>query len=262
MLRVQYLRKASFSGSLAVAFATYFGVFSIFFLTALYLQVVQAYSAYRTAGLFVPMALGMIIASTIAGRWVAESGPRMPVAVGCFCAGAGVLFTDLSLRGGVAYLPLVFSLLLAGVGFGIAVVPITSVALGALPARHSGMAASATTTAREVGTVIGVAALGSLFNTKLIEFLTSKLIELQVPPEFQKIVLNAVLTGQFAGASAADAEKQYGPIVAKVVNAAYDAVHSGVSFSLIVAGGVILASGVIAYFTFVPRRPRLEPDEV
>ena len=32
----------------------------------------------------------------------------------------------------------------------------------ALPARHSGMAASATTTAREVGTVIGVAALGVL----------------------------------------------------------------------------------------------------
>ena len=113
-------------------------MFSIFFLTALYLQVVQAYSAYRTAGLFVPMALGMILASAIAGRWVAESGPKVPVAVGCFCAGAGVLFTDLSLRGGVAYLPLVFSLLLAGVGFGIAVVPITSVALGALTGQTFG----------------------------------------------------------------------------------------------------------------------------
>jgi EmrB/QacA subfamily drug resistance transporter len=255
MLRLQYLKIPAFGGSLAVAFATYFGVFSIFFLTALYLQVVKGYTAYQTAALFVPMAFGMIVASAIAGRWVAESGPRIPVAVGCFCAGAGVLFTDLAMNGNVInYFPMVFSLLLAGIGFGIAVVPITSVALGALPARHSGMAASATTTAREVGTVIGVAALGSLFNTKLIDFLTSKLIELQVPPEFRKVVIDAVLTGQFSGSSAASAEEQYGPIVAKVVNAAYAAVHSGVSFSLIVAGGVILASGIVAYFTFTPAR--------
>jgi len=92
MVRMQYMGKPAFGGSLAVAFATYFGVFSIFFLTALYLQVVLGYTAYRTAALFVPMALGMIVASAIAGRWVAESGPRVPVTVGCFCAGAGVLW--------------------------------------------------------------------------------------------------------------------------------------------------------------------------
>ena len=256
MLRVQYLRKPAFSGSLAVAFATYFGVFSIFFLTALYLQVVLGYTAYKTAALFVPMALGMIVASAIAGRWVAESGPRVPVAVGCFCAGAGVLFTDLSLSGNVTYLPMMFSLLLAGVGFGIAVVPITSVALSALPARHSGMAASATTTAREVGTVIGVAALGSLFNTKLIDFLTNRLIQLDVPPEWRKFVIDAVLTGQFSGSK--EAEATYGEIATKAISAAYAAVHSGVSLALIVAGGVILASGIVAYFTFTPARLEME----
>ncbi len=258
MVNMRYVRKPAFGGSLAVAFATYFGVFSIFFLTALYLQVVLGYTAYRTAALFVPMALGMIVASAIAGRWVAESGPRVPVAVGCFCAGAGVLFTDLALSGDVTSLPMVCSLLLAGVGFGIAVVPITSVALSALPARHSGMAASATTTAREVGTVIGVAALGSLFNTKLIDFLTTRLIQLDVPEEFRKIVIDAVLTGQFSGEAAKQAEALYGDVVTKVVGAAYAAVHSGVSLSLIVAGGVILASGVVAYFTFAPSRVEVE----
>jgi hypothetical protein len=169
-----------------------------------------------------------------------------------------VLFTDLSLSGSVTYLPMVFSLLLAGVGFGIAVVPITSVALSALPARHSGMAASATTTAREVGTVIGVAALGSLFNTKLIDFLTTRLIQLDVPEEWRTFVIDAVLTGQFSGAAAEEAEKLYGDVVAKVVGAAYAAVHSGVSFALIVAGCVILASGFVAYFTFSPKRLDVE----
>ncbi len=154
---------------------------------------------------------------------------------------------------------MMFSLLLAGVGFGIAVVPITSVALSALPARHSGMAASATTTAREVGTVIGVAALGSLFNTKLIDFLTTRLLQLEpCPPEWQKFVIDAVLTGQFSGDAAKQAQALYGDVVTKVVGAAYAAVHSGVSLALIVAGGVILASGLVAYFTFTPARLELE----
>jgi len=257
MLNVDYFKKPAFSGSLFVAFAAYFGVFSIFFLTALYLQIVIGYTALRIATLFVPMALAMIIASAFAGAWVARSGPRLPVAVGCFAAGVGVLFTELALAGEVTFAPLILSLTLTGAGFGIAVVPITSVALSVIPARHSGMAASATTTSREVGTVIGVAALGSLFNTRLTEFLTERLIQLEVPPEFRDIVINAVLTGQFS-TDAEEAEKIYGPIVAKVVDAAYDAVRSGVSFALLVAGCVILLSGLVAWLTFSPRRLELE----
>ena len=256
MFKIDYLRRPAFSGSLAIAFAAYFGVFSIFFLTALYLQVVLGYTAYDTASLFLPMALVMILASAFAGRWVARSGPRLPVVIGCLAAGAGVISTDIALAGDVSFLPLVTALMLAGAGFGIAVVPITSVALSSLPARHSGMAASATTTAREVGTVVGVAALGSLFNTQLITFLTNRLTELEVPPEFQDLVIDSVITGQIPSGTegAADLEATYGPIVAKVVGAAYDAVHSGVSISLMVAGGVILISAVAAWLTFTPRR--------
>jgi len=229
-------------------------VFSIFFLTALYLQVVLGYSAYRTAALFVPMAAAMIIASTFAGRWVAESGPRMPVAIGCFLAGIGVLLTDVVLMGSATFVWLVLTLTLAGLGFGIAVVPITSVALSVVPAKHSGMAASATTTSREVGTVLGVAALGSLFNDRLVSFLTERMVQLEIPPEFQGFVLNAVVTGQMSGPDAATAEQTYGPIVGKVIAAAFDALHNGLTISLYVAGGVILVSGLVAWFTFSPER--------
>lgn len=253
MLGVDYFRKLPFSGSLFVAFCTYFGIFSIFFLTALYMQVVLGYTAFRIAALFIPMALGMIIASAFAGRWVAQSGPRGPVAIGCLMAAAGVLFTDLALVGDVTFVPLVLSLTFAGIGFGVAVVPITSVALSSLPARHSGMAASATTTTREVGTVLGVAVLGSLFNNQLIEHLTQRLLELEIPREFHEMIITQVLTGQ-SSQSAAEAEALYGPIVGKAVAAAFDAVHSGVSMSLLVAGCVIFVSGIIAWVSFGPKR--------
>jgi hypothetical protein len=199
----------------------------------------------------------MTIASSLAGRWVALRGPRIPVAFGCLAAGAGVLLTDVVLLGKTNFVPLMLSMALAGIGFGIAVVPITSVALSSLPSRHSGMAASATTTAREVGTVLGVAALGSLFNRQLMDFLTQKLIELQVPDQFRQYIIDQVLMGQ-SSTSASAAEKQYGPIVGKVVSAAFDAVHSGVTISLLVAGCVILVSGLIAWVTFAPAKMSLD----
>ncbi len=256
MLDVRYLFKPAFSGSLMVAFAAYFGIFSIFFLTALYLQVVHGYSAYNMAALFGPMAVAMIVASAFSGRWVGQRGPRVPVAVGCLAAGLGVILTEVSLLGGVHVTPLALSLMLAGLGFGIAVVPITSVALSIVPGEHSGMAASATTTSREIGTVLGVAVLGSLFNARLTTYLTERLIQLGVPEQFRSIVIKAVETGQVpaGGAGGTGAEQQYGSIVAKVIDATYSAVHSGVSISLVVAGCVILVSGLIAWFTFSPRR--------
>ncbi len=252
ILDMSYLRRAPFSGSLAVAFATYFGIFSIFFLTALYLQIVVGYSAYRTAGLFGPMAVAMIVASAFAGRWVARVGPRVPVAVGCTAAGLGVLLTDWALAGSVSFVVLALTLTLAGAGFGTAVVPVTSVALSVVPASHSGMAASATTTSRQVGSVLGIAVLGSLFNGRLTSDLTERLTQLDVPAPFQTVVIDAVKTGAAprGGEQATGAEAAYGSIVARVIDAAYQAFYTGLSISLIVAGAVILASGVVAAVTF------------
>ncbi len=56
------------------------------------------------------------------------------------------------------------------------------------------MAASATTTSR-VGTVLGVAILGSLFNNQLIEN-GQRLLELEIPQEFHDLIIDQVLTGQ------------------------------------------------------------------
>ena len=56
---------------------------------------------------------------------------------------------------------------LAGLGFGITVVPLTSAVMSHVPARQSGIAASATNTARQLGAVVGVVALGAIVNAHL-----------------------------------------------------------------------------------------------
>ncbi len=61
MLDLRYLRDPAVSGALFVAFAAYFGVFSIFFLTALYLDLVVGYSGGRLAVVFLPMAVAIVL---------------------------------------------------------------------------------------------------------------------------------------------------------------------------------------------------------
>jgi EmrB/QacA subfamily drug resistance transporter len=257
VLDVRFLRRPSFSGALLVAFGAYFGIFSIFFFTALYLQVVVGYSGYRIAAVFVPMAAALIVASLATGIWVGRVGARVPMAVGCLLAGLGVLLTDLILSNGAGFLALTLSLALAGLGFGMAVVPVASVALKVVPSARSGMAASATMTSRELGTVLGVAVLGSLVNGRLTADLTRRLVALRVPAPFQKVVITAVETGQIPhGKGAAGAQAAYGPIVTKVIHATYDAFRSGLSLSLIVSGVMALGLGLVAWLA-VDRCTRL-----
>jgi hypothetical protein len=53
---------------------------------------------------------------------------------------------------------------------------------------------------------------------------------------------------------AAAAQQAFGPIVAHVIDAAFSAFRSGLSISLVVAGAVILVSGLIAWATLAPGR--------
>jgi EmrB/QacA subfamily drug resistance transporter len=263
MLDLRYFRSPPFSGALAVAFALFFGIFSIFFFAALYLQVVVGYSAYRIAVEFLPMAVAMIVASVLAGRWVSMAGPRIPMASGVAFAGAGVLLSDLVLSSSKPSLWLVATLAMAGIGFGTSVVPVTSVALGVVPPQRSGMAASATNTSRELGAVFGVAVLGALVNGHLSHDLALRLHALGIPSAFNAIVIGAIETGGVSSSSAEAkrASKVYGSIVDKVIHAAYGAFHSGLEVALLAAGVAILAASVIAVGTLGPGSgPASGPD--
>ena len=135
--------------------------------------------------------------------------------------------------------------MLAGLGFGIAVVPLTSAVLSGVPAEHSGMAAAATNTMRQVGAVVGVAALGSLVNSFLNSDLRDRLQQIGVPANFQAIVIDAIETGNVPAGGDASASAAYGPIVNRVIHATYEAFHRGLEVALLVSAILILVAAVV-----------------
>ena len=254
MLDLSLFRRPPFAGSNFVAFAAYFGTFSIFFFTALYVQVVANASAYETALDFIPMAGGLIIASALTGPWVARVGPRVPMTVGCALAGVGILLTSLLLGPHVDFSTLGWVLPIAGIGFGIALVPVTSTPLTVVRPERSGMAASATNTSREMGAVFGVAILGAIVNAKLTGQLAARLKAIGIPPSFQSLVLHAVTGGGLGSSGAANqAEHSKNEVIAKiatkVVNAAYEAFGSGLHLALEISGALLLSGSIVAALT-------------
>lgn len=244
MLNFDYFRSPRFTGAIVIAFVLFFGIFSIFFFTALYLAAVIGYSPNRIALEFLPMAIAMIVAAGLAGRRVARIGPRLPMAEGCVLSGAGILLSALLLTTSPPSLWLMATLALAGFGFGSSVVPMTSVVLAEVPPEHSGMAASATNTSRELGAVFGVAVLGALVNAHLTGDLTSRLRTLHIPSNFIAIVIGAVETGTVPGGV-----QGASTIEERVIQAAYGAFRSGLEEALVTSGIAMLIAGVIGAAT-------------
>ena len=254
MLDLSLFRRPPFAGSNFVAFAVYFGTFSIFFFTALYLQEVANASAYETALDFIPMAVALIITSALTGPWVARIGPRIPMTVGCVLAGVGILLTNTVLGPHVDFATLGWVLPIAGIGFGMALVPVTSTPLTVVRPERSGMAASATNTSREMGAVFGVAILGALVNAKLTGQLAARLKAIGIPPSFQSLVLHAVTGGGIgSGGAANQAEHSKNAVIAKiatkVVNAAYEAFGSGLHLALEISAALLLVGAIVATLT-------------
>jgi EmrB/QacA subfamily drug resistance transporter len=258
MLDLSYFGSAPFSGSLVVVFVLFFGIFSIFFFTALYLAAVVGYSGYRIAIEFLPMTAAMIGAAGFAGRRVALYGPRAPMAEGCVMAGAGTLLSEILLASGNTPSPwLMATLALAGLGFGTGVVPVTAVALAAVPPERSGMAASATNTSRELGAVFGTAVLGALVNAHLTTDLTHRLVRLHIPANYFSIIINAIETGVVP-----PGVKGGGSIEDKVIHAAYGAFRSGLEVALVTSGIAMLAAAVVAAITLRGRHGKVAPGTV
>ncbi len=259
VLKLEFLRDPTFTAANVVAFATNLSVFSVFFFTALYLQLITDFSGYQIALVFTSLAAAMIVAGPIAGRWTARVGPRVPMVLGCLLAGVGLLLVDQQLTATTSVAALAWPLAIAGLGFGIALVTMTAAVLTLVPPEQSGMAASTVNTSRELGGVFGVAVLGAVVNAQLTSGLTEKLVRLGIPPVFRQVVIQFVTTGgNITSAENSPGVKGHGKIVAKVLLAAENSAGHGIHLTLEIAGGIVLAAAAVAAFAARHRVDRVE----
>lgn len=92
---------------------------------------------------------------------VGRTGPRLPLLLaGGFITVGGLCLVRLTPHTSVLLLLAAYSLI--GIGFGFANAPITNTAVNGLPSARAGVAGAITSTARQLGSALGIALAGGL----------------------------------------------------------------------------------------------------
>jgi MFS family permease len=138
-------------------------MFAWFFLAALYLQLVLGYDPLHVGLAFLPANLIMGAFSLgLSARLVIRFGVRVPIAVGMSFVAVGlVLFARAPVDGSflVDVLP---SMIVLGIGVGMAMNPVLMAAMSDVEPSESGLASGVVNTAFMMGGALGLAVLASL----------------------------------------------------------------------------------------------------
>jgi EmrB/QacA subfamily drug resistance transporter len=161
MLPLRFFRDRSFTGAQVAAFAISASFFAIFLYTTIYMQQILGLSAIEAGLVYLPGTLIMLVVSGATASLGAKIPARVMVGggLGLVAAGMGLFTLAEADSSWTVILP---GLLIACVGTGLFNPALTNVALGSVPAEHSGVAAGVNDTYRQAGIAVGVAALGAL----------------------------------------------------------------------------------------------------
>jgi EmrB/QacA subfamily drug resistance transporter len=164
MVPLSIFRLREFSGGSATMMIWAFGVLGIYFYTSLYLQQILGFSPTKAGLAFVPMALCIAVASTIAPQVSARIGAHRTVALGVAVMVAGlVLFAREG--AGASYGGLMPGFVLFGLGAGGMNVPLTNKVMESAPPDREGIASALINASREVASLLGVTVIGAVLST-------------------------------------------------------------------------------------------------
>jgi EmrB/QacA subfamily drug resistance transporter len=160
-LRLFRLRNIAVSNAVGVLWAG--AMFAWFFLTALYLQLVLGYSPLEVGLAFLPGNLVMgAVSIGLSARLVLRFGIRPPLSFGLLCASLGLLLLARAPVDGSFATDVLPSMILLGLGAGIAFNPVLLAAMSDVEPTEAGLASGLVNTSFMMGGALGLAVLASL----------------------------------------------------------------------------------------------------
>jgi EmrB/QacA subfamily drug resistance transporter len=138
-------------------------MFAWFFLSALYLQLVLGYGPLQVGLAFLPANLIMALFSLgLSARLVLRYGIRLPLATGLLLAAAGLALFARAPVDGVFVIDVLPSMILLGVGAGMALHPVLLAAMSEVEPSEAGLASGILNTSFMMGGALGLAILASI----------------------------------------------------------------------------------------------------
>ena len=239
MLAFSLLRIPSFRNGNIAALIVSMGEFGIILSLPLWLQNVLGYDALQTGTILLALAGGSFLASGAGGSLSGRVPAVVVVRVGIALEIAGLIIIGLVIAVDTPWWAIAIGLLVYGMGVGLATAQLTGVVLQDVPVAQSGQASGTQSTARQVGSALGIAVLGTVLFTSLGGALDNRLEADGLPVEARDGIVTAVVDS--AGSAIPGLEAQ-SPDVA---DAARTAFSDATRYSAFAAAG-FLALGLLA----------------
>jgi predicted MFS family arabinose efflux permease len=166
MFDLSLFRKPTFVGSSIAAFGMNGSLYAMLLYLVVYLQSSLHYSALGSGWRLAIITGGSLITAMPAGRLSAHIPSRWLIGPGLLLVGAGLLLMR-GITADSSWTHLIPGFLVAGLGSGMVNPPLASTAIGVVEPRNAGMASGINTTFRQVGIATSIAALGTIFASKL-----------------------------------------------------------------------------------------------
>jgi EmrB/QacA subfamily drug resistance transporter len=172
----QIFRDRNFSVMNYAVASISFGMLGLFLPLTIFLQVVLGLSALQAGLTTAPMSLISMLIAPFAGRFADKIGGKWILFAGLtlFSLGMGILIA--SSHQDTTRWHLLPGLIVAGVGLGMTFAPMQTVAMRNVEPRMAGAASGVINTTRQLGAVIGSAAVGALLQAQLSDKLRASAI--------------------------------------------------------------------------------------
>ncbi|AXA96377.1 DHA2 family efflux MFS transporter permease subunit [Microbacterium sp. PM5] len=246
------------SGNIA-ALVVALGEFGIILSLPLWLQFVLGFDALQTGLILIALAAGSFVASGFAGASSGKISAVLIVRAGLVAEIVGVVAAGLVVGWDAgtqsAWLWLLPALFVYGFGVGLATAQLTGVILQDVPVELSGQGSGTQSTARQVGSALGIAILGTVLFTGTAGILSSSLDDRGLPAQERDQIVSAVVDSSGGAIAGLAANPATAPIAADAKAAFSDATR----LSAFTAGGFLVV-GLLATIPLGRERRRDETD--
>ncbi|MBC7104853.1 MAG: multidrug efflux MFS transporter [Firmicutes bacterium] len=165
MLNLRVLGHPVFALSVVVTTVMTVALFGAIFLMPLYCQLLRGYTPLQTGLLLMPSAIASALAMPLSGYLFDRYGPRYPAVVGALIATVGSFYlASLDLNSSWRHIQVITTF--RGLGIGLAMMPVTTAGMNALPRQVAGEASAIVNTFRQVAASFGIACLSTLLQDR------------------------------------------------------------------------------------------------
>ncbi len=249
MLPMQLFRQRDFTAGVVIVGTVFFAISVVFFFLTQFYQLVQGRSAFEAGLLGLPCAFAMMVGAPISGIAVHRVGPKLLISSAVAVVALAVALLS-QITEDTSTIRIVVNLALFGLAGGLGMAPLTDMVMAAVPVDDAGVGSALNDVSRELGSALGIAAVGSfvssLYRANVEAALSTNLPHEVVQPASEGLGIASVL------AQSLPADMQ-GTLLTAAQAGFVDAFTTG-----FIASAVLLALAAVFAAIVVPGKVRAE----